>query len=304
VAAAKDRLDHTIDRVRTVRTDQFRYTRNYKTDRIFLQPQYRDKKDYVIDLRQAYAAGELSPKLTEIYFGERPAEELYDVKVDPSQIHNLVGDAKFQKELVRHRQFLDDWLAKGDEGAGEESAEELAYQAQGHKWGNAVNPEYESVRTDSDGDGMSDAWEKINGRDADDAKLLFTFDCGGWQTEGWKGTQAMGNIAGRLGHLDFHLPDGEGLLVRDKLKLAADKNQGKLAMNVRCSQRLTVQLLARSTTSDRPVIVATIDVAAKPDFLEQFAILSDRWTGTIESLQLRFQSEPDALVEIDSIMIK
>ena len=42
VSAHKDRLDHTIDRVRTIRTENYRYIRNYKLDRIFLQPQYRD----------------------------------------------------------------------------------------------------------------------------------------------------------------------------------------------------------------------------------------------------------------------
>ena len=52
VASAKDRLDHTIDRVRTIRTDQFRYTRNYKLDRVLLQPQYRDNQNYLQNLLQ------------------------------------------------------------------------------------------------------------------------------------------------------------------------------------------------------------------------------------------------------------
>ena len=38
----------------------------------------------------------------------------------------------------------------------------------------------------------------------------------------------MGNIAGRLGYLDFSLPDGKGKLVRTGLKLDAAKNQGSL----------------------------------------------------------------------------
>ena len=54
VGAHKDRLDHTIDRVRTIRTDQYRYVRNYKLDRIFLQPQYRDKQNYTQNLHQLY----------------------------------------------------------------------------------------------------------------------------------------------------------------------------------------------------------------------------------------------------------
>ena len=87
VAGAKDRLDHTIDRVRTIRTHRYRYTRNYKTDRIFLQPQYRDKRPFVQNLHELYASGELSPKLTEIYFGERPGRRVLrrDQGSEPSQ---------------------------------------------------------------------------------------------------------------------------------------------------------------------------------------------------------------------------
>ena len=84
VASAKDRLDHTIDRVRTIRTDKYRYTRNYKLDRILLQPQYRDGQAYLKNLKQLYASGELSEDLTRIFFGERPAEEFYDVVKDPA----------------------------------------------------------------------------------------------------------------------------------------------------------------------------------------------------------------------------
>ena len=51
VAAHKDRLDHTIDRVRTIRTENYRYVRNYKLDRIFLQPQYRDSKNFTKKLQ-------------------------------------------------------------------------------------------------------------------------------------------------------------------------------------------------------------------------------------------------------------
>ena len=179
VAAAKDRLDHTIDRVRTIRTDRFRYTRNFKTDRILLQPQYRDNRPFLENLHELYQSGELSPKLTEIYFGERPAEEFYDVKADPSQVNNLIDDPRYRDEIQRHRMRLDEWIAVGDEGVDEEPLAELAYQANGQKWGEGVNPEYEVVRSDSDGDGLSDDWERINGRDATDGRLLFTFDCGG-----------------------------------------------------------------------------------------------------------------------------
>ncbi|WP_372895747.1 sulfatase [Stieleria sp.] len=294
VAAAKDRLDHTIDRVRTIRTDRFRYTRNFKTDRILLQPQYRDKRPFLQNLHELYQSGELSPKLTEIYFGQRPAEEFYDVKADPSQVNNLIGDPRYRDEIQRHRQLLDDWIAVGDEGVEEEPLAELAYQANGQKWGEGVNPEYEVVRSDSDGDGLSDDWERINGRDATDGRLLFTFDCGGWQTEGWSGNdEAMGNIAGRLGFLDFRLPGGKAVITRTGLKLDPAKNQGDLLINLRSSPGTKVTLVAGEGESTATIHDATQMIRFPLD-----------WKDTVRQIELRFDGPPGSVVEIDSIVME
>lgn len=305
VAAAKDRLDHTIDRVRTIRTKRFRYTRNFKTDRIFLQPQYRDKRDYVRNLRELYATGKLSPKLTEIYFGERPAEEFYDVETDPSQVNNLINDPAFAEEIDRHRDLLDAWIKKGDFGAGEESHEELAYQAKGHKWGLAVNPEYEVVRTDSDGDGLSDAWETIQKRDPEDGRLQFAFDCGGWQTEGWQGNGISDNIAGRQGFLDFHLPEGRGSLVRSGLKLNTARNSGHLVIRMRASTPALIHLHADTGTGLHEISQGSYSRVGKDYTDIKLSLRSDAgWKGTATGIQLIFEGKQGTAVEIDSIAVK
>lgn len=303
VAAAKDRLDHTIDRVRTIRTDRFRYTRNYKTDRIFLQPQYRDPKNYVINLRELYANGKLSPKLTEIYFGERPAEEFYDVKNDPSQINNLIDNPEYQKQIALHREYLREWLAKGDAGEGEESKEELAYQARDHKWGKAVNPEYEVVRTDSDGDGLSDKWESINGRDPQDGRIRYEFDCGGWQTEGWAATnKSAGNIAGKLGYLDFFLGDGSVTLKRTGLKLDPAKNGDSLVLKVRTGGYVILNAWVWSEGEKHKLDWAEICFSA--GFNTVKVPMKKDLAGMIEGVELNFQGSEDLKVEIDSISVE
>jgi N-sulfoglucosamine sulfohydrolase len=308
VAAAKDRLDHTIDRVRTVRSDRYRYTRNYKTDRILLQPQYRDPRDFVIHLRDLYASGRLSPKLTEIYFGERPSEELYDVRKDPSQLNNLAADPTFSAALDRHRKLLDQWLAKGDAGEGEESIEEIRFQAggaQGHKWGRAVNPEYEIVRADTDGDGLSDDWEVANGRDPNDGKLLFTFDCGGWQTEGWKGTPNLGNIAGRQGFLEFALDDDYAEISRTGLHLDSRKNDGKLVLSMRVEADTTVTLFATTSEDATARQVVSINVPKGDGIAQHSASMtnSTTWQGSIRTISLVWIGEPGSKIEIDSIEV-
>ncbi|MDA8967900.1 sulfatase-like hydrolase/transferase [bacterium] len=306
VFSAKDRLDHTIDRVRTVRTHRYRYTRNFKTDRIFLQPQYRDSKDYVRNLREMYAAGTLSEKLTAIYFGERPAEELYDVIADPSQLNNLAADPKHAVVIEKHRALLEQWIDQGDAGVGEESREELAYQGQEHKWGNGVNPEYEVVRIDNDGDGLSDTWEKMNGRDPLDGKLLFTFDCGGWQTEGWSGSPDLGNIAGAQGYLDFTLSKQEASLQRHGLKLAAEKNRGEFTIKARSDHDIVFQLVAtsdRRKESKQTLGEMTLKAGKEWKSLSLPLPETDDWRGLITEIELKLQGPAGTFVEVDSISI-
>lgn len=306
VAAAKDRMDHTIDRVRSIRSDRFRYTRNFKLDRILLQPQYRDTRDYVQHLRERYADGTLAPEHAEIYFGERPAEELYDVVADPHQMINLADDPKHAEDLRWHRERLDRWLAKEDLGEQPEPDAELAFQGEGQKWGEGVNPEYERVREDSDGDGLSDAWERINGRDASDGRLLFTFDCGGWQTEGWRPKGVAGNLASRLGFLDFELPATSGMIVRDGLRLDTAKNRGELVIRMRASAPVTVRWMAGREPGTRREIGDIVQVDSDGVFSEARFDLTDasQWHGTIRDVACQFNGLPGTRIEIESIQVE
>ena len=292
VATARDRCDQTIDRIRSIRTDRFRFTRNYMLDRVLLQPQYRDGRPFVQDLRNAYALGTLDPKLSQIYFGERPYEELYDVKADPAQLNNLIDDPKYADEVARHRKLLDGWLAKGDEGAGDEPAIELE-MASSKKWGIGVNPEYESIRTDSDGDGLSDDWETVNGRDPNDGQLLFMFDCGGWQTEGWTPTGKLTNIAGPQGFLDFDLLEGKGGISRDGLNLPS-KDSKTIKLRFRCSNPTVMKFLVNGRAKTQ----------FRFDQHQEFIVLSltpKTDDATIKSLGFEFSADPKTRIEIDWI---
>lgn len=146
VISARDRCDYTIDRIRAVRTENFRYIRNFLTDRPLLQPQYRDNRENVKTLRKGHAEGTL-PELTEqIFFGPRPAEELYDHRNDPHEINNLANDAKLEKELLRHRKILNDWIKKTDD-KGQYPESDAGLQEVLNQWKDrCVNPEYGRIR--------------------------------------------------------------------------------------------------------------------------------------------------------------
>jgi arylsulfatase A-like enzyme len=299
VGAQKDRLDHTIDRVRSIRTDQFRYVRNYKLDRIFLQPQYRDRQNYTKNLHQLYREGKLSARHREIYFGERPAEELYDVSVDPHMMNNLANDPEYFNELKRHRHIMDEWLAQGDLGAGEEPVETLRFNGENQQWGEGVNVEYEAYRVDSDGDGLSDKWETLNNRDPKDGLLLFEFDCGGWQTEGWVSDDINSNLAGFLGFLDFTLQNGEGTIRRTGLQIDASERDRALTIKLRTDADLAISASANgskigSGTVPGNNVFSSITIFPDPS----------SWSGTIQTLEIMFAGAAGAVVEVDSIKLE
>ena len=115
VISARDKCDDTWDRIRAVRTDRYRYIRNFMTDRILFQRQYRYGREYSKFLLKGHAEGTLPAITEEIFFGPRPAEELYEIGEDPDEINNLAEDPKYKDELERHRKILDDWINETDD---------------------------------------------------------------------------------------------------------------------------------------------------------------------------------------------
>lgn len=124
VYAARDRCDETMEHIRSVRTEQFKYIRNYLNQRPHLQPcQYRDEKAIVKRLRELHAAKELDDLTENLLFAEtRPAEELYDLAADPHEVMNLAAEPKHHATLEALRKKLADWEeTTGDQGRVPES---------------------------------------------------------------------------------------------------------------------------------------------------------------------------------------
>ena len=125
VFAARDRCDETTERIRAVRTVEWKYIRNFHPDRPALQPNaYKDGKAIVKRLRELNAAGQLSENHKKLLFAEtRPKEELYRITDDPSELHNVVDDPQFAEVLAEMRGALAEWIATtGDKGEQPEGA--------------------------------------------------------------------------------------------------------------------------------------------------------------------------------------
>ena len=146
VISARDRCDYTIERVRAVTTNRFKYIRNFLTDRSFMQPQYRDGTAFVKDMRAYYETGKMNKEQSFIWSEIRVPEELYDLKNDPHEINNLSNEPKYLGELKKHQKILKDWIrSTDDKGQYPESKEAL--EGVLRQWSKqAVNPEYDIVR--------------------------------------------------------------------------------------------------------------------------------------------------------------
>ncbi len=124
VVSARDRCDETVDRIRSVRTERFRYIRNFVPERPHLQPnRYKDGKAVIQALHTLRADGELTPEIEAMFYGERPEEELYDLREDPWEMRNLAGDDSHAATLAKLRSVLNGWIEHtGDRGRDFEDA--------------------------------------------------------------------------------------------------------------------------------------------------------------------------------------
>ncbi|MCA9034697.1 MAG: sulfatase [Planctomycetaceae bacterium] len=111
VFAARDRCDETVDYIRSVRTNDYLYIRNFLPQRPHLQPNaYKDGKSIIQTLRRLHSNGELSELSERLLFSEeRPVEELYAWKQDRWNLINLAGSPMHADALKNLRERLEQW---------------------------------------------------------------------------------------------------------------------------------------------------------------------------------------------------
>lgn len=139
IFAARDRCGDAFDRIRCVRTKQFKYIRNFEPQRPYTTISSYKKLSYpVLTLMEVLSEkGELTPVQSRFLEDSRPAEELYDLRSDPHETINLANDAKYSGELKALRQQLEQWIEETkDQGANSEGdAEyEAAILAEKRTW--------------------------------------------------------------------------------------------------------------------------------------------------------------------------
>jgi len=139
VFSARDRIDETKNRIRSVREKRYHYIRNYMPEQGFASlNRYKEKCFPVIPLmRELHARGELPPAAAEL-MEPLPYEQLYDTYADPHEIHNLAESElpEHRAALLRLRAALDTWIIEtGDQGEWPEPPEiSQPFDQEMHEW--------------------------------------------------------------------------------------------------------------------------------------------------------------------------
>ncbi len=109
---ARDRIDESLDRVRTVRDARWKYIRNFEPERPCCQMMpYIERTNPIYALMQKlHAAGQLTPDQAKFMAPHRPPEELYDLLTDPFEFKNLAGFPEHEETLGRLRRVLEAWI--------------------------------------------------------------------------------------------------------------------------------------------------------------------------------------------------
>jgi N-sulfoglucosamine sulfohydrolase len=118
VFAARDRMDIEYDMMRSARDSRFLYIRNFSPELPYAgHIIYRNQSAIMQEWFRLQAERKLTGAAALWMRTHRPAEELYDTKADPHQIHNLSAEPAHRATLARMRNVVTEWMARvGDQG--------------------------------------------------------------------------------------------------------------------------------------------------------------------------------------------
>jgi len=138
--SARDRIDETVNRIRSVHDGRFHYIRNFMPEQSFTAlNRYKEKCFLIMQvLRELHGKGLLTGPPLALMAERLPDEELYDTQTDPEEIRNLADSPvpEHRLALMRLRTALEVWMAEtGDLGGRPEPPEIIAAQEREmHEW--------------------------------------------------------------------------------------------------------------------------------------------------------------------------
>jgi arylsulfatase A-like enzyme len=112
VYTGRDRMDEQYDLIRAVRDNHYQYVRNYDPDiSKYHDNAYRSSMPMMREILRLKSVDSLNGPL-KAWFSLKPAEELYDLRTDPYELHNIVNEKSYAKVAGRMREALNSWIIR------------------------------------------------------------------------------------------------------------------------------------------------------------------------------------------------
>lgn len=119
VYGIRDRIDHCPEVIRSVRSRQYQYVRNFMPHIGWNYSMFfwRHAPDALADWQELSAKGRLEGRQRVFFQKRKPVEELYDLQADPDQMRNLAADPHYASVLETLRTECEAWMIRtGDLG--------------------------------------------------------------------------------------------------------------------------------------------------------------------------------------------
>ncbi|MDF1810572.1 MAG: sulfatase [Verrucomicrobiales bacterium] len=129
IYAAKDRTGEIRDRIRAVRSRDFKYIRNFVDDISYIPVnRYTLLAEATVSVIMTHprreGGGDFVSSLTA---GHRPPEEFYYLRTDPFEMNNLASDPEYAEMIADYRSDLDRWVEEtNDHGVIVETEKSIA----------------------------------------------------------------------------------------------------------------------------------------------------------------------------------
>ena len=112
IYGSADRFDESTDMQRSVLDGRYVYIKNFMPELpLIYRNRYREQIPMNKHLIELDAEGKLEGDAAYIFMKTKPLEELYDLKNDPYEVHNLANDPTHAEKLKLLRSQLSQWQA-------------------------------------------------------------------------------------------------------------------------------------------------------------------------------------------------
>ncbi len=111
IFAARDKMDETHDSMRAIRSKDYKLILNLMPERPWLQYNRYKEGSYPVlaEMNVLHLQGKLTPEQAAFFAPRKPRIELFDLRKDPHEVHNVAGDPTYAGVEAELLAALEDW---------------------------------------------------------------------------------------------------------------------------------------------------------------------------------------------------